>query len=514
MERKRMMEPALFLLGIFISHNVYCTDWDLFPYRQKSYFSYPTNGGTSQVNLFVMDSMKTVGANTFLMFRKNLNLQGGGPCYKDSVFIQVCLNYELWTNDWGYMDSLTLRNDTVYYTNGFYSSSPFYFLPDADIGQSWTVTSTYWLNDYNQITLTCSGIQEETFLGITDSVKTFTLQANGSSLNQVPVSNFVIRLSKHHGLIEFVPFYLFLYHPESVDFTSMSLIGFESSGEKYGYHQPEFSDYFHPEAGDILMWHWLATDMMGQTFKNEYFRDSITNADIFPDSVVYTFNRITLDDSNQVTYQNGMKNSFLKTGFVNLVDTPPDWIGFGNNQYGMTDGPGTVMFWGSSFLEISIDSLSGDTITTFSFSSDANYIDTTICYPWQVFDVFFRFSLDTKVGITSHCGNNFDENCVTLIGYKTNGAQSGSITLNIPEAADLSNSSVRIYPNPARDYVRLENTTFNKSAGYQVFNSMSQLVRQGLIVDNQIEINGLSSGLYIVLIQSNGEIFRRKFVKE
>ncbi|MFT3884612.1 MAG: hypothetical protein QM724_04025 [Flavobacteriales bacterium] len=53
------------------------------------------------------------------------------------------------------MDSLLVRNDTVlFYSN--YSTTPFYFLPKAAVGQDWTVVSTFSSNTYNSIRITCT----------------------------------------------------------------------------------------------------------------------------------------------------------------------------------------------------------------------------------------------------------------------------------------------------------------------------------------------------------------------
>jgi hypothetical protein len=200
------MKKIILLSSILLSVYICIADWDLFPYQQKSYFIKNTSYANNKIGVHIMDSIKVSGMDSILYFNRNLNLEGAGNCYDEAV------NFVMY---WGginhaeFVDSLIKRNDTVFYYHNL-NTTQFYFLPNSQPGDSWTIFTTYPGNTFNQITVTCISSQLETFLGITDSVKTYTLTPNGSSPNQTPISDFQIKLSKNYGLIEYVPFFLFM----------------------------------------------------------------------------------------------------------------------------------------------------------------------------------------------------------------------------------------------------------------------------------------------------------------
>lgn len=507
------MKKLLFLLTMSISLTALSQNWELFPLGQKSYFIYQPNPFYNYGDLFLMDSVRVNGQDTILLFRRNLNLQGAGTCYVDTLQSMQWNSY-----NWYYIDSLVQRNDSIFYYNNLYSTTPFYFLPNATVGQSWTVASTWSENDYNQITITCSSIQVQTFLGITDSVKTFTLTPNGTSFNQIPVNNFTMRLSKSHGLVEYVPFILFLSHEQNVNFFSMKLIGIDSTGITHGYHQPKFSDYFHLSAGDILAWerHYNPAWIMYPQWW-EYYRDSITQVSINPDSVIYTFDRTKEDSGHIVTQQFGLINKFTRAEFGNIIETAPNWVGIGNNRFAGFFGGwsnGGVLYWSSSLLNIKIDSISGDTITSFSFSDDASSIDTNNCQLQQTFDVFFNFAVDTRRGVTEYCYYNFDEDCVTLKGSLISGILTGDITLSTVELNSYINSSLKLFPNPATNVIYLDNIPAGNNLNCEIYNCFGELEMRGIIVNKSFSINELSDGLYFIRIFTEKGSVIKKFVKK
>jgi hypothetical protein len=92
--------------------------------------------------------------------------------------------------------------DTVYFQSGPSAATPFYFLPQS-ISRPKLVGDfiVAFANGYNTITITCAMAGVQTFLGLTDSVKVFSLLPNGNSPGQLPISNQHIVLSKNYGLL-------------------------------------------------------------------------------------------------------------------------------------------------------------------------------------------------------------------------------------------------------------------------------------------------------------------------
>ena len=501
------MKTILFFLSILTVQLSYSQDWSLFPLDQESFYYGSLYPNYQNVESYVMDSIRESGTDSVLYFRK----KGAGVCYETIV-----QNYGWFLpNNFLQMDSLVLHEDTVFYYSDL-STTPFYFLPRANVGQSWTIVSTYGQNDYDQITITCSGIQQQTFFGLTDSVKTFTMTANGTSSGQTPVSNFEMRLSKTYGLIEFVPFVLFLYHPYNVNFTTLELIGLDSSGNKHGYEQPLFHDYFHLSPGDIRHWE-FSYDPAGWQFPiwREYFRDSITQVDTYLDSVIYTFDRAVLDTNNIVTVYNDLVERHIYDQIGHIVEAPTKWIGIGGFQFDQTFLIWTqgLLVWESTELKLKVDSNSADTITEYSFYTEDTGVDTVNCQLNFASDVGLNFTVDTRVGISRYCYYNFREICYTLIGSRINGHQLGDITLSIDKRNSMAHFSIKVYPNPASDYIRIQGNGSAGDSSYELFDGVGRSIETGKMMDNRIAIGDLPDGFYYIKITTVKGTSTGKFVK-
>ncbi len=76
-----------------------------------------------------------------------------------------------------------------------------------------------------------------------------------------------------------------------------------------------------------------------------------------------------------------------------------------------------------------------------------------------------------------------------------------------------------VYPNPATDYINIDNKMGNNPFTVSIFNMNGQLVYVKLISDNsnatiQIPVSSLNSGTYIISCQGNNKMYSSKFVKE
>jgi hypothetical protein len=54
-----------------------------------------------------------------------------------------------------------------------------------------------------------------------------------------------------------------------------------------------------------------------------------------------------------------------------------------------------------------------------------------------------------------------------------------------------------IYPNPADDFIQIENVT---SVEFEIYNMAGQLIQKDLIIDNRINITSLAKGIYFIKI--------------
>jgi len=503
------MKKITFLFALSISISANSQNWELFPKDQKMYFQEFTQWDTTKVDLYLNDSIKIAGQDKVLYFRKKITLEAIEECYNEFV---AYLNY---TGNFFFIDSLVQREDTIFY-HWTGSSTPFYFLPKATVGQSWIVKSTYNQNDFDEITITCSNIEPESFLGIIDSIKTFTLQANGTDDNNPPIDSFVIKLSKHYGLIEFVPFIRFLFHPgPAYGYRLLKLIGIDSLGSKRGYQQPKFEDYFHLSEGDILFWHRLHhSDFINYPDWHEYYKDSITQVISTADSIIYIYDRVKQDRDGDIFFYNALSKIYLKINFKNIVETPPNWLGYGNNNLGNGPIQNPIQLWFSDYLSIRTDQITGDTATAFSFWSADLSIDTSDCEIYESIDSGYSFKVDTRYGVWQHCYYSFGSDCVLLTGSKIDGKQNGN--LDFPTATNEISDvfPIQIHPNPASNSITISNLDYQKELNYKIITSTGQLVKSGNLSSNEIQINNLVPGFYFILLLNEESLFRGMFIKQ
>lgn len=99
----------------------------------------------------------------------------------------------------------------------------FYFVKNASIGDSWDIISDFESTILDTITFTYTEIKDTTFLGLTDSVKIYTLSGNNS------IQNFQFILSKNYGLVKYVPFQQILYRNSTYRYIQMSLMDVKNS---------------------------------------------------------------------------------------------------------------------------------------------------------------------------------------------------------------------------------------------------------------------------------------------
>lgn len=78
--------------------------------------------------------------------------------------------------------------------------------------------------------------------------------------------------------------------------------------------------------------------------------------------------------------------------------------------------------------------------------------------------------------------------------------------------SDLIADDIAIYPNPAKDFLKVEGGEFNS---YTIYSVNGQMVSNGFLNDNYIVLRDLNRGFYFLeLKDKNGNIYKKKFVVE
>ncbi|MDR2236730.1 MAG: fibronectin type III domain-containing protein [Chryseobacterium sp.] len=76
----------------------------------------------------------------------------------------------------------------------------------------------------------------------------------------------------------------------------------------------------------------------------------------------------------------------------------------------------------------------------------------------------------------------------------------------------VNQDDILIYPNPVSTVLYVKN--ISKRAKYKIYNAAGQLTADGILLNNQINVSKLISGVYVIDIEDNDKTVQKKFIKE
>lgn len=76
---------------------------------------------------------------------------------------------------------------------------------------------------------------------------------------------------------------------------------------------------------------------------------------------------------------------------------------------------------------------------------------------------------------------------------------------------DFEKNKINIYPNPVKETIYTSNIT---DVEFEIFNILGKSILKGKTNENQINVNSLSKGIYILKLKKGDVIFNQKFIKE
>jgi len=75
-------------------------------------------------------------------------------------------------------------------------------------------------------------------------------------------------------------------------------------------------------------------------------------------------------------------------------------------------------------------------------------------------------------------------------------------------------NTIRLYPNPAKNNIRLDAGSLGSDARYAVLSASGVTILSGMLIDQPIDIGELGSGLYFIMVIDHGRKYCAKFVKQ
>lgn len=76
----------------------------------------------------------------------------------------------------------------------------------------------------------------------------------------------------------------------------------------------------------------------------------------------------------------------------------------------------------------------------------------------------------------------------------------------------VNQTEILIYPNPVSSILYVKN--ISKRAKYKIYNAAGQVLSDGILLNNQINVSKLINGIYVIDIDDNGTTVQKKFIKE
>ncbi|UHO38776.1 fibronectin type III domain-containing protein [Chryseobacterium capnotolerans] len=76
----------------------------------------------------------------------------------------------------------------------------------------------------------------------------------------------------------------------------------------------------------------------------------------------------------------------------------------------------------------------------------------------------------------------------------------------------IDQTDILIYPNPVSSILYVKN--ISKRAKYKIYNAAGQVIVEGILLNNEINVTKLINGVYVIDIDDNGNTAQKKFIKE
>ena len=98
---------------------------------------------------------------------------------------------------------------------------------------------------------------------------------------------------------------------------------------------------------------------------------------------------------------------------------------------------------------------------------------------------------------------NFDYSDVDPI-WKDSFSQTSDVKIE-------TNSKIRLYPNPSKDYINIDLAGYNDLEKLNVYDVYGNLIRQIRLID-RVDVTELNSGTYFIEFKNNNSIYRKSFI--
>jgi hypothetical protein len=495
---KTKIIPILLILQAISS---YGQDWQLFPYKQRSFYEINDNSQIPFVETVINDSISETDGFKNLFFN---TISHHRVIESEGIYsLKECLGkFDSFPNEAlvssaffltsGFTDNNTTTINGLFEARNGWKNFTFIFKHAAKLNDNFVVTGS-------TISFTCDSISELSIFGEIDSVKYFTINKGNPDPYLVKLK-FV--LSKNYGLIEFALLGELLNN-KSVDVPKVRLIGYEKDGLKYGRVTPQFEDFFHLSPGDELEWYyydrnWMFTHYSPISF---YYDEKITNVSNTVDGVIYEVYRSAELDS---WYPFQGELYFMKADYKPL---------FTNNTHNGSFSKDLPYFENRSqdnnrlSIWYTEKQILNDSVSSIAFKCPGSAFDPTYC-DLLFSEQFYGFTVDTRFGVTKYWDGEITR---TLIGATINGRyyELADPVLSISE---IEVPGIEVYPNPFYDKLNVQ-TGMKETLNYHVIDVSGNVLQSGKLEGNHLDFGNLKNGIYTLVINDKEKSISKRVLK-
>lgn len=462
----------------------------------SSYYFEQTNQSVFPIRI---DSVKTYGDSTdyysFCMIR---------PLHNNSL-------YTLKGSSWIGKKMVDCGNGINLFFN--FNNDTIYIKTNALLNQTWRF---YTYANGNYINATISNYTNENFLGLSDSVKTISIQVKDQYGNNITnnVNNYQLKLSKNFGFIQIFDFYDFPANSGSMDIYSVSnyvmeLIGL--SNPLVGWQNITLKDVYSMVPGDEIQLirnyyqpnygtnnYWIVTE---KTINKYLARVENLNHDTVAFTIDKCFWRKQQYYPNLPSFITTHDTIVEKFALIGEFDKLPLEPIYSNSEYGYYVKLNSYGFEPSMLFHGT-----NDTVQAIQFDG-WNYVyfnrDLGNTY---IYDGFMGYSNQTSYNYYNVNGNIYGSSFIFICDSLMADTTLGIVSLKLM-------NNISFYPNPASNYIEIISNINNiQNFNLEIFDLQGRLLKSELIKENQqvINISELQEGLFIVKIsnQNNSENFK------
>ena len=471
------MKKFICIVFVIASSTIFAQDWMPFIPNANHFISHESVYNLNQ------DSTVIAGDITQYFFNRHFPDPAMEVC-----FDSIDENGE----EYFIIDRCDVIADTFYFYSAATPGFKVKFINPQTLGYSWDVPNTNPVSDWPFVTIAYDSIGVETVFGTEDSVKYFSVNVGVELPDANAIDKVVIKLSKSNGFIQYLNWYRF-ENPRLIYYYNIELLeGYTVDGMNKGFVVPEWDDYFHYVEGDVLIWK--------VKFPNgsiDYYIDTVLN--IYKDDELVELSTKYYD----FTFYKEAYQYVLGGPLCNVMYSPASLNDESFENSGM---------YSLGFVNNHIDKSGLNPQISKQIYTDRMQEVDNCDYHGMILFGGEGYSFHSFLGLTGFSAKTIGDDLIgfNLIGAIINGVTWGDLThTEIQPGYSKYNDTFLIQPNPVADIISFP---FNNGS-FEIYNLNGQLVQQNLFSNSATSVNDLPSGLYTIVVQSNGANYRSVFVK-